>query len=229
MCKQQGCKVPGSGSAYRQDLQRLAAFRERHRRRLPSMVWMDTPPQHFPGTGDWAGKPWGGAPQVKHQSRPCWAGLQLERWQPRVPVAQRYRPGRFIEGWHSVRATWAPNQKRLTRSRPPVLAPPAHCPAGSFRAKSCEPHAGWERGDAVARAGGTWNVAAAPLVGRLADAHLSTWNASVGLWDMHMPGECTHSCQPSAYHLWLYLLNGVLRDSGLGRPASLRREKGSHA
>lgn len=153
MCKQQGCKVPGSGSAYRQDLQRLAAFRERHRRRLPSMVWMDTPPQHFPGTGDWA---------------------------------------------------------------------------GSFRAKSCEPHAGWERGDAVARAGGTWNVAAAPLVGRLADAHLSTWDASVGLWDMHMPGECTHSCQPSAYHLWLYLLNGELRDSGLGRPASLRREKGSH-
>ncbi|KAL4430810.1 hypothetical protein ABPG75_006066 [Micractinium tetrahymenae] len=150
MCEKSKCAVPGKDSVYYRDLQRLAAFRERHRRRLPAMIWMDTPPQHFPGTGDWA---------------------------------------------------------------------------GSFKVKQCEPHAGWERGDPVARAGGTWNVAAAPLVGRLADAHLAIWNASVELWDTHMPGDCTHWTQPSAYHLWLYLLNGVLRDSRLGSPVSVGRQK----
>lgn len=56
MCQQQRCRPPGKGSAYYQDLEQLAAFRGRHRRRLPAMVWMDTPPQHFPGTGDWAGR-----------------------------------------------------------------------------------------------------------------------------------------------------------------------------
>ena len=29
-------------------------------------------------------------------------------------------------------------------------------------------------------------------------------------------GECTHLCQPGAYHLWLYQLNRVLREASLG-------------
>ncbi len=61
-----------------------------------------------------------------------------------------------------------------------------------------------------------WNVAARPFLDRLADAHLCTWNASVPLWNSHMPDECTHWCQPSAYHLWLLLLNDVMRQSGIG-------------
>lgn len=59
-------------------------------------------------------------------------------------------------------------------------------------------------------------MAVAPIVSRLADAHLQIYNATVPLWDSHLPGECSHWCQPSAYQLWLYLLNDVLRDSELG-------------
>lgn len=40
--------------------------------------------------------------------------------------------------------------------------------------------------------------------------------AQVPLWDTHKTGECTHWCSPSAYHVWLYLLNGLLRDRGIG-------------
>lgn len=41
------------------------------------------------------------------------------------------------------------------------------------------------------------------------------------LWATHKPDECTHWCSPSAYHLWLYLLNNLLRDSGLGATVSV--------
>lgn len=149
--KGDSCQVPGTDSTYVRDLQLLADYRAANRASLPHIIWMDTPVQHFPGTGNFAGK---------------------------------------------------------------------------FRAKECEPLEAWKQGDPVARAGGTWNVAAAPLVESLADAHLRTWNASVHLWDSHMPGECTHWCQPSAYHLWTYLLNGVLRDERLGSTVRLRQPPG---
>ena len=150
MCTDDDCQVLGPDSKYVRELRRLARWRARNRASLPQTVWMDTPPQHFPGTGYWT---------------------------------------------------------------------------GSFRAKSCEPLAAWQRGEATARAGGTWNAAAARLVPRLADAHLATWEASVGLWDSHMPGECTHWCQPGAYQIWLYLLNGVLRDHALGNPAAVQQQR----
>jgi len=149
MCEGGTCHVPGKDSAYVSELRQLAAYRAAHRASLPRMLWMDTPPQHFPGTGDFS---------------------------------------------------------------------------GSFRAKECEPHKGWQSGDKVSRAGGTWNSAAAPLVPQLADAHLRTWEASVELWDSHMPGECTHWCQPGAYQLWLYLLNKVLRDEQLGSAVDVLTE-----
>lgn len=66
--------------------------------------------------------------------------------------------------------------------------------------------------------GGIMNAAAAPWVQHIADGHLRTWNASVPLWDVHMPGECTHYCSPTAYHLWLFLLNAELARAGLGNP-----------
>ena len=104
---------------------------------------------------------------------------------------------------------------------------PQHFPktgyyTGEFHAAACAPWAAWERGDAVPRAGGMWNVAAAPFVHRLADAHLRTWDASVPFWSTHMPSECTHWCQPSVYHVWLYLLNGALRDAALGDRVAVR-------
>lgn len=40
--------------------------------------------------------------------------------------------------------------------------------------------------------------------------------SQVPLWDTHKTGECTHWCSPSAYHVWLYLLNDLLRDSRIG-------------
>lgn len=78
--------------------------------------------------------------------------------------------------------------------------------------------AGWEAGDPDVLAGGIMNVAAAPWVRQIADGHLRTWNASAPLWDVHMPGECTHYCSPTAYHLWLFLLAKELANAGLGNP-----------
>lgn len=135
------CGVPGAGSKYVRELRQLADFRAAHRGRLPATVWMDTPPQHFPGSGYYV---------------------------------------------------------------------------GDFHSEDCMAWEAWQRGEAVARAGGMWNVAAAPFVAELADVHLRTWNASIPFWATHMPRECTHWCQPSAYHTWLYLLNEALRDGGIG-------------
>lgn len=38
----------------------------------------------------------------------------------------------------------------------------------------------------------------------------------VPLWDVHKTGECTHWCSPSAYHVWVFLFNALLRDEGIG-------------
>lgn len=54
----------------------------------------------------------------------------------------------------------------------------------------CRPLEAWYRGDPKVRAGSWRNAAAAPLVPRLADAHLRIYNASVPLWESHLPGEC---------------------------------------
>lgn len=62
------------------------------------------------------------------------------------------------------------------------------------------------------------NLQARPHLASLAEGHLRTWNATAMLWDVHNPGECTHYCSPSAYHVWLFLLNQELANSGLGNP-----------
>lgn len=113
---------------------------------------------------------------------------------------------------------------------PPIIwmdTPPQHfdAPLGEFpngkMPYTCAPLRRWYEGDALLAAGGNYNKAAAPSVPRFAAAHLQTWNASVPLWDSHKPGECTHWCSPGTYHVWLYLLNGVLRDSQLGSPVQV--------
>ena len=75
--------------------------------------------------------------------------------------------------------------------------------------------------EALLAGGGPRNIAAALVGTGLAEAHLKTWDATAPLWRTHLPGECTHWCSPSAYHLWLYLLNDVLRDSGLGNAVAV--------
>ncbi|KAI3427135.1 hypothetical protein D9Q98_007072 [Chlorella vulgaris] len=95
---------------------------------------------------------------------------------------------------------------------------------GGEKPFACKPLAAWEAGDAVVTGGGRRNIPVAPLVPRFADAHLRTWNASVPLWDTHKPGECTHWCSPSAYHLWLFLLNDLMRENGLGTAAAVLEE-----
>ena len=96
----------------------------------------------------------------------------------------------------------------------------AHWGAGEKPFK-CRPLEAWAQGDPVVRGGGLSNIAAAPAIPLLADAHLRTWNDSVPLWDSHLPGECTHWCSPGAYHMWLYKLNDVLREGGLSSPVSV--------
>ena len=109
---------------------------------------------------------------------------------------------------------------------PAALLLPQHFsgPDGSYsggeKPFTCKPLAAWGKGDPVVGGGGRRNLPLAPLVPHFADAHLRTWNASIPFWDSHKPGECTHWCSPSAYHMWLYLLNDVMRDSGLGNAAA---------
>ncbi|PRW50814.1 hypothetical protein C2E21_5439 [Chlorella sorokiniana] len=93
----------------------------------------------------------------------------------------------------------------------------------------CAPLKAWYARDAMTLAGGRRNVALSPLIPRLADAHLRTWNASVPLWATHKPDECTHWCSPSAYHIWLYLLNNLLRDSALGSNVSVAQRSAEQA
>ena len=88
---------------------------------------------------------------------------------------------------------------------------------------TCAPLKGWYGGNPVLLSGGNYNAVAAKYLAQF-DGHLATWNASVALWDSHKPGECTHWCSPSAYHVWLYLLNGVLRDKRLGNPVDVSLE-----
>lgn len=89
----------------------------------------------------------------------------------------------------------------------------------------CRPLEAWYRAVPEVVAGSWRNVVAAPLVPRLADAHLRIYNASVPLWESHLPGECSHWCHPAAYELWVFLLNDVLRDSGLGNLVDVQRAK----
>lgn len=89
-------------------------------------------------------------------------------------------------------------------------------PGHGKRPFTCRPLQSWYDGDPVVVAGTRRGIAAAPFIAKLADAHLHIYNASVPLWVGHIPGECSHWCQPGAYQLWLFLLNDALRDGGLG-------------
>ena len=70
--------------------------------------------------------------------------------------------------------------------------------------------------------GGWRNKLAAPVMDSLGIPVLATWNQSVPLWQWHHHynphwahqgygnGECTHSCHPSVYQLWVYQLYALL-------------------
>ncbi|EFN58278.1 hypothetical protein CHLNCDRAFT_142251 [Chlorella variabilis] len=80
----------------------------------------------------------------------------------------------------------------------------------------------WLRKEPLAMAGGPYNAPLAGLIHYIADAHLQTWAATAPMWGTHLPGECSHWCHPSAYRLWMHLLNNMLHESRLGnavRPA----------
>ncbi|KAI3433673.1 hypothetical protein D9Q98_003482 [Chlorella vulgaris] len=54
-CVEGICQVPGPESRYVRELRKLVEWRAPRRNRLPKTVWMETAPQHFPGTGYWTG------------------------------------------------------------------------------------------------------------------------------------------------------------------------------
>ncbi|EFN56573.1 hypothetical protein CHLNCDRAFT_144252 [Chlorella variabilis] len=80
----------------------------------------------------------------------------------------------------------------------------------------------WMEGDPAVLAGGAYNAAIVHLLPAIADAHLKTWNATAPLWRTHWPDECSHWCHPSAYQLWLFLLNAVLQRRPLGSKVVVR-------
>ncbi|KAI3427123.1 hypothetical protein D9Q98_007060 [Chlorella vulgaris] len=86
---------------------------------------------------------------------------------------------------------------------------------------ACVPLQAWHSGKPTALAGGRYNLAAAPIVPNISDAHLHIWNGSAPLWRSHWPGECSHWCHPGPYQLWLFLLNDLLQRQSLGSPVEV--------
>lgn len=86
--------------------------------------------------------------------------------------------------------------------------------------QQCRPLTAFYQGDPVAVAGGHLNMAAEADVSKAGWPVLSTYNATVPLWDVHKTGECTHYCSPSAYHVWVWLLNQLLREQHIGNTIS---------
>eukprot|EP00884_Botryococcus_braunii_P017743 jgi/Botrbrau1/4652/Bobra.33_2s0023.1 len=65
--------------------------------------------------------------------------------------------------------------------------------------------------------GGWRNVAASAVMNRLGIPIMSIWNQSIPIWQFHhhlgkqAMHDCTQSCHPSVYEVWLYLLYDVLK------------------
>lgn len=176
------------------DLAALASWWQQHRAKLPRLVWMDTPAQVRLSAVLLR--------QLRSSVQHCTAfvkpplGCTCVHCDPHMAVhPQCLHPQHF--------------------------ATPAGSYAGGSKPFKCRPLEAWARGDPLVRAGGLFNIVAAPAISLLADAHLRTWNDSVPLWDSHVPGECTHWCSPGTYQMWLYKLNELLREAGLGNAVSV--------
>ena len=64
--------------------------------------------------------------------------------------------------------------------------------------------------------GGFRNRIANPIISSLGMPIIQTWNLSVPLWEYYHhvaeKGDCTHSCHPSGYQVWLYQLHAAMVD-----------------
>ena len=64
--------------------------------------------------------------------------------------------------------------------------------------------------------GGFRNRIANPIISSLGIPVIHTWNLSVPLWEYYHhvaeKGDCTHSCHPSGYQVWLYQLHAAMVD-----------------
>ena len=62
--------------------------------------------------------------------------------------------------------------------------------------------------------GGFRNRIANPIVASLGIPIVHTWNFSVPMWEYYhhvaKDGDCTHSCHPSGYQVWLYQLHATI-------------------
>eukprot|EP00884_Botryococcus_braunii_P017736 jgi/Botrbrau1/4646/Bobra.33_2s0017.1 len=64
--------------------------------------------------------------------------------------------------------------------------------------------------------GGWRNKAAGPIMARLGIPIMRVWNHSLPLWHFHhhlgrhTKNDCTHSCHPSVYEMWIYFLYQIL-------------------
>lgn len=130
----------------------LADWRAAHRSELPPLVWMDVPVQHFSGPdGAWNDgnkKPFRCAPLQARDSAVAGAARRT-----------RGRAGRMQGA-----CVAAPSM--MTAALP--LAPsPLLLPCAALQA--------WYDGNERVRRGLGRNMALAPLIPKLADAHLKTW------------------------------------------------------
>ncbi|EFN56574.1 hypothetical protein CHLNCDRAFT_144253 [Chlorella variabilis] len=135
---------------------------------------------------------------------------------PETPSPRYVQELTALAEWRQLHADFLPRIVWMDTGPQHFFTHEGTFPGHGKRPFKCRPLDAWYKGDPVVGAGTRRAMAVAPIVSRLADAHLQIYNATVPLWDSHLPGECSHWCQPSAYQLWLYLLNDVLRDSELG-------------
>ena len=196
----------GTADRYVAELSALADWRQEQAARLPQMVWIDTGPQVGAG---WL------IPTLGQPACSCFYGCVLAYVRPPLFLGLRRWPGRTPHCSSPALLIICPLPASCLALQH-FLTHEGTFPPGGKRPMECRPLEAWYKGDPVVAAGTRRNVAAAPLIPRLADAHLRIYNASVPLWDSHLPGECSHWCDPAGYHLWLFLLNDVLRDSKLG-------------
>lgn len=72
--------------------------------------------------------------------------------------------------------------------------------------------------------GASMNAQAKPYLNGISDAHLQTYDVTLGMVEAHPPSDCSLWCSPSAYHAWVYLLNRVMKREGIGNTAIVQHQ-----
>ena len=177
----------------------FAKFVREHRQELGTIIWKDTPPQHFDFEN---GYYWYGSQYAVileyihtllianiHESKPHCFLFRGHRC-TRVQMAAMRR-GIWMRRWFD-------DSKGGT--------------SGGPKSERCRALTQEELSSEEVLAGGWFNQVAFEVVRASGISVLNAYNQTLPLWDFHLKDkDCTHFCNPSAYELWTYLLKEHLK------------------